>query len=240
MRARDVNSWACEENKIFSPACILNRDELISQLSLETRERQIRIAGSPRWMQMWRVREWKRARRISRAINFTRASTTRHDGDDEGRSPHTANENFAGALSLILSPLRLFTSWTRLPSLIIATFCLGFLFARDANTWEVRKTTKIMSSRLALPVSGPAHKDRDIRTRWLRERFRIHRVHFHVYLAKWGKGREHRRRAYRAKALQTRAGKRSNYMYSVYIGCSTFFLLSYINLELISRGKICS
>lgn len=64
-RARDVNSWACEENKILSPACILNEDELISQLSLETRERQIRIAGSPHWMQMWRVREEKSA------TNFT-------------------------------------------------------------------------------------------------------------------------------------------------------------------------
>lgn len=144
MRARDVNSWACEENKIFSPACILNRDELISQLSLETRERQIRIAGSPRWMQMWRVREWKRARRISRAINFTRASTTRHNGERKFR--RCTIVNFITVATFYLADA----------SLIIATFCLGFLFARDANTWEVRKTTKIMSSRLALPVSGPA------------------------------------------------------------------------------------
>lgn len=65
-----------------------------------------------------------------------------------------------------------------------------------------------MSSRLALPVSGPAHKDRDTYTVAAGERFHVRRVYFHAYLAKWGKGRKHR-----AKALQTRAGRRSNYMY---------------------------
>lgn len=42
-----------------------------------------------------------------------------------------------------------------------------------------------MSSRLALPVSGPAHKDRDTYTRWLRERFHVPRVL--PRLQKWGK-----------------------------------------------------
>ncbi|KYN13454.1 hypothetical protein ALC57_14467 [Trachymyrmex cornetzi] len=41
-----------------------------------------------------------------------------------------------------------------------------------------------MSSRLALPVSGPAHKDRAIHTRRLRGTFSCT---FHAYLAKWGK-----------------------------------------------------
>lgn len=34
--------------RYYPPACILNEDELISQPSLETRERQIRIVESPR------------------------------------------------------------------------------------------------------------------------------------------------------------------------------------------------
>lgn len=104
-RARDVNSWACEENKILSPVCILNEDELISQLSLEARERQIRIAGSPRWMQMWRVRGEKSA------TNFTRDkfhARVQQLGAAQRRG--RTNENFAGAIVNFIT---------------VATFCLG-------------------------------------------------------------------------------------------------------------------
>lgn len=143
--------------------CILNEDELISQLSLETRKRQIRIAGSPRWMQMWRVRGEKSATNFTHDKFHARAYTTSsvYNNGERDIAAHDERKFRRWCSPLILSPSLLLTSWTRPASLIIATFCHGFFVARNANTWEVRKTTKIMSSRLALPVSGPArHKDR--------------------------------------------------------------------------------
>ncbi|EGI63528.1 hypothetical protein G5I_08046 [Acromyrmex echinatior] len=44
-----------------------------------------------------------------------------------------------------------------------------------------------MSSRLALPVSGPAHKDRDAYTVAAGTVFVCAACTFHAYLAKWGK-----------------------------------------------------
>lgn len=75
---------------------------------------------------------------------------------------------------------------------------------------------KIMSSRLDLPVSGPAYKDRNTHTA-VAGTFSCTVCTSTAYLAKMGKGREHRRQAHRAEACNARAGKRFGSCVQIFI-----------------------
>lgn len=75
--------------------------------------------------------------------------------NDKTSRPH-GGENFAGAIVYFIAPF----IFRFLPLYCDFFFGLAFLFTRNTSTWEVRKT-KITSSRLAHPVSGPSHKDCD-------------------------------------------------------------------------------
>lgn len=134
-------------------------------------------------MQMLAMREEKSATNFLRVIHsHARTYVARNDKTSR---PHRAkiSQVLSCILSHLLSP--------GFYHCIVIFFGLAFLFTRNTSTWEVRKTTKITSSRLALPVSGPSHKDCD--ATYMLTAFSCTAYIYHAYLTEMGKEREHRR-----------------------------------------------
>lgn len=223
MRARDVNSWACEENKILSSACILNEDELISQLSLETRERQIRIAGSLRWMQMWPASAWGKECDEFHVINFTRAYKPGTTKRGRRRTRRTEISQVPIVSFITVATFCLFDA----PRLLLLRFFLFRFLICEKREYVGGKED---DENYVVTPGSSCQRSSTQRPRY------IHTVAAGTFLCaactstltKMGKGREYRRRAHRTKALQTLAGKRTNYIYSVYIGCSRFSVFCFI------------
>lgn len=105
-------------------------------------------------------------------------------------------------------------------SLIIAIFCARFLICEKREYVGGKEDDE---NYVVTPVSGPALTKTAIHTRWLRELL----LFVCTSTLTWQNGgKEESTEGEHTELKQTRAGKRSNYMCSVYTGCSRVFVLS--------------
>lgn len=168
-------------------------------------------------MQMWRVREWKRARRISRTINFARARAYNSARQRrEGRSPHTANENFAGAVVNFITVATFYPVYASRPLLLRFFVSVSYLRETRRNVGGKEDDENYVVTPGSSCQRSSAQRPRDIRTRGGCGNVFVYAAY--TYTLTWQNGGkeestegEHTElKPYKRAAL--RAGKRSNYI----------------------------
>lgn len=166
------------ENELISLGCLSR----LAGDKLESRDRVVEC-------KCWRVREEKSATNFFTRDKFTHIyiyiCIARNDKTSRG---HTPGRKFRRCYRTFLSHRCDFLSFPSSHHCITIFFCFGFLFTRNTSTWEVRKKRrKLRRHALALPVSGPSHKDRDGHTRFRVCRLRFRAPRILLTWQKWGK-----------------------------------------------------
>lgn len=133
----------------------------------------------------------KRARRISRTINFTRASYN-SSTTGGGTSPHTANENFAGAVVNFIIVVATFLpcEHARLVSYYYDLFFLSRFLICEKREYVGGKED---DENYVVTPGSSCQRSSTQRSRYIHGGCgnvfvcTVRRVYFHAYLTKWGK-----------------------------------------------------